>query len=53
MFGCLEECLNYVNRLNLPNREEELQLDLLCPITVKNENKEMLQVKETENNGRL
>ncbi len=39
MFGCLEESLNYVNRLNLPDREDGLQLDLLYPVMAKNENK--------------
>ncbi|MCL2671938.1 MAG: effector binding domain-containing protein [Clostridiales bacterium] len=36
MFGCLEESLNYVNRLQLPNPlAEGFQLDLLMPIREK------------------
>ncbi|MDD4493889.1 MAG: effector binding domain-containing protein [Eubacteriales bacterium] len=37
MFGFLEEQLNYVNRINLPNYPEEdgMQLDLLVPIKAK------------------
>lgn len=36
MWGCLEEHLNYVNHVNLPNSEPEgMQLDLLHPIMEK------------------
>ncbi len=32
MLGLLEEHLNYVNRVNLPDPEDRMQLDLLLPI---------------------
>lgn len=36
MWGCLEEHLNYINHVNLPNSEPEgMQLDLLHPIMEK------------------
>jgi hypothetical protein len=35
MFGSLEEHLNYVNRIYLPEPEAEGQLDLLVPIKEK------------------
>ena len=39
-FGCLEECLNYVNRIHLPDSGgiTGLQLDLLWPIKERTEN---------------
>jgi len=50
MWGCLEEHLNYINHIQLPNTEPEgMQIDLLHPIIEYNEEVKSGTIKNVKN----